>query len=80
LHHGKTGFKKVEFSISDIESFDPFKNAIAFKRGEITVLVSDAPKFRIGEDVYGPYKNCKVELPTAAALLLICKGKAEVVN
>jgi len=78
--HGKTGFKKVEFSISDIESFDPFKNAIAFKRGEITVLVSDAPKFRIGEDVYGPYKNCKVELPTAAALLLVCKGKAEVVN
>ncbi len=78
--HGKTGFKKVEFPLSNLEKFDPFKDAIAFKRGEITVLVSDAPQFRIGDETFGPYKNCKVELPTAAALLLICKGKAEVVN
>jgi len=78
--HGKTGLKKVELSFSNIDIFDPFKDAIAFKKGEITVLVSDAPEFRIGDETFGPYKNCKVELPTAAALLLICKGKAEVIN
>ena len=78
--HGKTGFKKVEFPVSTIESFDPFKEAVAFKKGTATVFVSDAPKFRIGDEEFGPYKNSKVELPTAAAVLLICKGRGELVE
>jgi len=76
--HGKTGLKKVEFPISHIEDFDPFKSATAFKNGSTHVIVSDAPKFRLGDEVFGPYKNTKVELPTAAAVLLICKNRAEV--
>ena len=78
--HSKTGFKKVEFPISDIEMFDPFKSAIAFKKGNATALVSDAPQFRLGNELFGPYKNQKVELPTAAAVLLICRGRAEVIE
>jgi len=31
------------------------------------------------EDFYGPFKNQNVELPTAAALMLLCKGVAKVV-
>ncbi len=76
--HGKTGLKKIETPITDIEKFDPLKSAIAFKEGTATVLVSDAPEFRLGDQTYGPYKNRQVELPTAAALLLLCKGMAEV--
>ena len=78
--HGKTGFKKVEFPVSDMDNFDPFKSAIAFKGSAVTVFVSDAPEFRIGDEIFGPYKNQKVELPTAAALLLICKSRAEVLE
>lgn len=78
--HGKTGFKKVEFPVSGIHTFDPFKDAIVFKEGKATVNVSDAPKFRIGDETFGPYKNRRVELPTAAALLLICKRRAEVIE
>jgi DNA primase small subunit len=78
--HGKTGFLKVEFPVSTIHSFDPFKDAIAFKEGTATVNVSDAPEFRLGDEMFGPYKHQKVELPTAAAVLLICKGRAEVVE
>ena len=77
--HGKTGLKKVELPVSDIEDFDPLKSAVAFKTGEVTVHVSDAPQFRVMEDVYGPFKNQNVELPTAAALMLLCKGVAKVV-
>ncbi len=76
--HSKTGFKKVEFSISQIDNFDPFKEAIAFKKGMVKVLVHSSPQFRVEEETFGPYKNVKVELPAAAAILLICKGKAEV--
>jgi DNA primase small subunit len=78
--HGKTGFKKVGFPISDIEDFDPFQSAVAFKRGKASVLVSDAPEFRLGDEHFGPYKKQKVELPTAAAILLICRNRAEVVE
>jgi DNA primase small subunit len=78
--HGKTGLKKIEFPFSSIEDFDPFKSAVAFKKGTRLVLVSDSPKFRLGDGTFGPYKAQKVELPVAAAVFLICKGCAEVVE
>jgi DNA primase small subunit len=78
--HGKTGLKKVRFPLSSLEDFDPFKEAVAFKEGAVKVFVSDVPEFRLGEKMFGPYKRKTVELPTAAAILLICKGRAEVAS
>jgi len=78
--HGKTGLKKVEFPAKDLEDFDPFVEAVAFKTGEVNVLVSDAPEFRLGGETMGPFKNQTVELPVAAAVMLICKGRAKVAN
>jgi DNA primase small subunit len=78
--HGKTGLKKVEFPIPDIEDFDPLKSAVAFKGGEVTVRVSEAPQFRVEDTIYGPFERQKIELPTAAALMLLCKGVAKVVQ
>jgi len=77
--HGKTGLKKMEFPANRIDDFDPLKRAVAFKRGEITVHVSSAPQFRVEDQIYGPFEEQKVELPTAAALMLLCKGIAKVV-
>jgi DNA primase small subunit len=78
--HGKTGLLKVELPVHQLDTFDPFTRAVAFKKGTATVLVSDAPEFRLGGAVWGPYKNVKVVLPTAAAVMLILKGRAEVAN
>jgi len=78
--HGKTGLKKIEVPITGIEHFDPLKSAVTFKEGTVTVLVSDAPQLRLENETYGPYKERKVELPTAAALMLLCKGAAKVVE
>jgi len=78
--HGKTGLLKVEFPTQKIDSFDPLRDAVAFKEGEITIFIEEAPEFRIGDENYGPFKSEKAELPTAAALLLLCKGLAEVVK
>ncbi len=77
--HGKTGLLKVEFPASKIAEFEPFEEAVAFKKGTARVSVSSAPEFRLNGTVFGPYKHQTVELPTAAALLLVCKGRAEVV-
>ena len=78
--HGKTGLRKVEFSATHLADFDPFEEAVAFKEGAVKVSVSDAPKFRLGGSVLGPYKRQTVEVPTAAAVLLICRGRAEVAS
>jgi DNA primase small subunit len=78
--HGKTGLKKVEFPVSRIDDFDPFGSAVAFRGGTVSVLVFNAPEFSIGDQTFGPYKNEKVELPTAAAVLLVCKKRAEVID
>ncbi len=78
--HGKTGLKKVEFPFSNIENFDPLRSAVAFKDGVVTVNVSEAPQFRVEDRTYGPFERERVELPTAAALMLLCKGMAKVVQ
>jgi DNA primase small subunit len=46
--HGKTGLRKVEFPADKLEDFDPFTQAVAFKKGTAKVFVSDAPEFRLG--------------------------------
>jgi DNA primase small subunit len=74
--HGKTGLMKVEFPAKELQEFDPFTKAVAFKKGKVEVLVSDAPKFRMSGETLGPYKNQTIELPVAAAVMLICKRRA----
>ena len=66
--HGKTGLKKIEFPAKNLQDFDPFTGAVAFKKGKVKVLVSDAPEFRLSGETLGPYKNQTVELPIAAAV------------
>jgi DNA primase small subunit len=78
--HGKTGLKKVEFPSKDLQTFDPFTGAVAFKKGTAKVLVSDAPEFKLSGETLGPYKNQTVELPVAAAVMLICKKRAQVAS
>jgi DNA primase small subunit len=78
--HGKTGWMKISFPINEIETFDPLEKAIAFKKGEALIYVEEAPEFRLGEEMFGPFKQEKVELPMAAALFLLCKGAAKVMD
>ncbi len=73
--HGKTGFKVCPIQLGELSSFDPFKHALVFK-GEVTVHVDESPKFRVGEEEFGPFKDEDVELPLSAAVLLLCKGVA----
>jgi DNA primase small subunit len=78
--HGKTGLLKVEFPVKELDTFDPFVGAVAFKEGTAKVQVSDAPEFRLSGETFGPFKNQATELPTAAGVLLILKGRAEVLR
>ena len=37
-------------------------------QGEAKIYVEEAPKFRLGEEIFGPFKNQTVNLPLSAAL------------
>jgi hypothetical protein len=78
--HGKTGFKKTRVDLSRIEEFDPFREGIAFRKGTVKVFVTESPEIKIGDDVFGPLRDEWVELPTAVAVLLLCKGVARVAD
>ncbi len=74
--HSKTGFIKKQIPIHNLEEFNPFNDAVVFDEEEIKVYIPKAPKFILKNQVFGPFKDCKAELPKAAAILLICKGMA----
>jgi DNA primase small subunit len=77
--HGKTGFAVTK--VHNLESFDPFKDAVVFKSSqEVSVYIDHSMAFRIGENIYGPYEKAHLRLPLAAAILFMCKGVAKVAN
>jgi DNA primase small subunit len=78
--NGKTGLRAVKVDLTRLKDFNPFIEAVALEDGEEKIYVKEAPKFLLGGEEFGPYKKEKATLPTAAALLLICKGKAELVS
>jgi DNA primase small subunit len=75
--HGKSGLKASRITYNDLEKFDPLRDAVAFKDGEIKVYVREAPRVRIGDHEIGPLKEAEVVVPKALGLYLICKGAAE---
>jgi DNA primase small subunit len=77
--NGKTGFKATVLDSDELESFDPFDEPIVFE-GNQEVYVKSAPELRIRDETFGPFVNEKVELPLAAAVLLVAKGVATPVN
>ena len=75
--NGKTGMKVVNVPLNGLPSFDPLTDAIAIQGDPIKIYIKEAPKFRLANDEFGPFKNEKVELPLEAAILLICKKRAK---
>jgi DNA primase small subunit len=77
--NGKTGLKATIVGLDSLEEFDPFYEPIVFE-GTQKVEITEAPELRLRDRTFGPYVNEKVELPLAAAVLLVAKGVASPVN
>ncbi|MGQ9759522.1 MAG: DNA primase small subunit domain-containing protein [Candidatus Methanomethylicaceae archaeon] len=75
--HGKSGLKATKLSYSDLESFDPLKDAVVFKSGGIKLYVRESPRVRIGDYEVGPMRDVVVEVPEGLGIYLLCKGAAE---
>ncbi len=71
----KSGLAKVR--IDAIDEFNPFNDACLLDDEMVRVHVYKAPKFRLRENSFGPYKDVVVDMPLYAAVYLICKGLAD---
>ncbi len=80
--NGKTGFTVKELTRDELNDFNPFQDAIAFNDGHMKVKFlydhPGVPRFKIGNQSYGPYKSESVELPSAVAAFVLCKGVATI--
>ena len=78
--NGKTGFLVNQLTRDELDDFNPFRDAIVFNDGKMKVKFRykspGVPRFRIGDETYGPFHGESVELPTAAAAFALCKGVA----
>ncbi|MGC8651910.1 MAG: DNA primase small subunit domain-containing protein [Candidatus Micrarchaeia archaeon] len=79
--HGDTGLiaKKLG-SLSELDRFDPMNDAIAFKEGRAKIHAAKVPKFHMNNGQFGPYNDQDVELPIYAALYLVLKRVATLVD
>ncbi len=74
--NSKSGLAKVR--VDNIDSFNPFNEAVIKDEEPIKVNVYYSPPFTLNDNRFGPYKDEFITLPTYAALYLICKGVADV--
>jgi len=75
--NGKTGLKASTVDLNLLEDFDPLKECAVLPDKPITIVrVGYAPKFRLGDEYYGPFQDEEVALPAKVSAYLICRGVA----
>lgn len=77
--NGKTGFIVSKITRDELDTFNPFNDAIAFNEGSMKITFrqgSKIPAFTIGDGTYGPFSGESIELPLGAAVFALCKGVA----
>lgn len=80
--HGKTGLLAKVISPSEIDSFDPFVEAVVLPKSVVSVSVkAPIPEIRLWNEAYGPFeRGQRVDAPKALGVLLIAKGAAKLVE
>lgn len=76
--HGSTGFIAKTVDVAQLGEFNPFNECIALPDDLVKVFISEAPKFTLLDECFGPFKAEAVELPAFAAGLLVGKGRASI--
>ena len=71
----KSGLVKVK--VDNLDDFDPFNDSCLLDDEQVKVHVYYAPRFRLKDNNFGPYKDVDINLPLYAAVYLICKGLAD---
>ena len=80
IHGGSGLVARKMAAYRNMERFDPMKDAIAFKEGQIKIRADTKNVLSMNGKEYGPYNHDEVTIETAPAMYLYLKGLAEVVE
>lgn len=72
--NGKSGMTKM--ACPDISKFNPYKDAVLINDSTVTVNASCPISFKLMNKKFGPYNNKDVDIPSYAAIYMVCKGLA----
>lgn len=75
--NSKSGMTKI--ICKDIGKFDPYTEALFLDDENIGVKADCSIDFSLNKKKFGPYNNETIEIPTYAAVYMICKGLASIV-
>ena len=76
--HGNSGLLKMR--VADLEGFRPEYDPVVLGDEDVTLSVQGSPVFSLKGRTFGPYSSEEPELPTYAAVYLMTKGLARVVD
>jgi DNA primase small subunit len=76
--HGNSGLLKMR--VLDLDGFRPEYDPVVLGDEEVTLSVQGSPVFSLKGNTFGPYSSEEPELPTYAAVYLMTKGLARVVD
>ncbi len=77
--HGSTGMIAKSFEKEKLKEFKPLDESIIFSTNPLKVFVEKAPKFYLGGETFGPFKEQETELPEFAAVFLLARNSAKMV-
>jgi DNA primase small subunit len=76
--HGNSGLLKMR--VHDLKGFRPDYDPVVLGEDEVTLSVQGSPVFSLKGRTFGPYSAEEPELPAYAAVYLMTKGLARVVD
>ena len=74
--HGSSGLVGRVFPLKELDTIDPLRECVVFSDKPVKVKVSNAPRFSLKGESFGPFEDQEVELPEYAAVYLIARKAA----
>lgn len=74
--HGKSGLKVTK--VEEVETFDPFRDAVAFSEERVRVRILKRVKMKIRDYELNLSPGESAEVPEFLAIYLICRGLAKI--
>lgn len=79
--HGKTGFRVMPMNRTELDDFEPLRDAVwdGFNEQTIKIMPKADYEIKLKDEIFKIKKDGAVELPEYAALHLICQKKCDII-
>ncbi len=78
--HGSTGLKASKLDLKHWKEFDALADTVVFGDSPVKIVISKTPGFFLKNQWFGPFKEQEEELPEFAAVFLLARGAAKLVE